>query len=128
MIHSLEVVHLAGHDAVTTIDGLSAILRERVSGGNHFEVAPDLTTYPLLTLMVSDDVAVLHYFASEHDAGSQSRGNLHGAPPAVSFRDPEGVVVTLPGAVAIDIVTAQRCVQEFAEHLTRPALVDWLEL
>lgn len=126
--HGIEVFHLSGHDTVASNDQSLSVLRERVSGGNHFEIAPATTTYPLLTLMVRDDFAVLHHFSSEHDVGSQSSGNLHGVPPAVGFPDPGGEDVTLPGSIVIDVVTAERCVQEFAEHLIRPTIVDWLEL
>ena len=81
-----------------------------------------------MTLMVQDDFAVLHYFGSADDGGSQSRGNLHAVPTVVEFPDPAGSELTLPGTAVIDLVTAERCVTAFAATLSRPDLVDWLQL
>lgn len=128
MNRRVEVFHLLGHEQVDTVEALGSVLRQRSDRGNHFEISPSPAAHPLLTLMVRDDYAVLHFFESGDEAGWQSRGNLHAAPAVIEFLDPAGAPVTLPSAAVVDLVTAERCVDEFAGSLVRPRFVDWLRL
>jgi len=128
MIHRVDVFHLSGQELVTTAEALATIVRRRTAGGSHLEIAPHPSSHPLMTLIVQDSFAVLHYFGSVDDPGWQSRGNLHAVPAVVEFPDPTGSVMTLPGAAVIDLVTAERCVTAFAESLSRPGLVEWMRL
>ena len=105
MIHRVDVFDLSGQELVTTAEALAAILRRRTDGGSHVEIAPHPASHPLMTLIVQDSFAVLHYFGSVDDPGWQSRGNLHAVPAVVEFPDPTGSVMTLPGAAVIDLVT-----------------------
>ena len=128
MIHRLDVFHLTGQELVTTTEALVAIVRRRTDGGSHVEIAAHPAAHPLMTLIVQDSFAVLHYFGSVDDPGWQSRGNLPAVPAVVEFPDPTGSVMTLPGAAAIDLVTAERCVTAFAASLSRPELLEWMRL
>ena len=128
MIHRVDVFHLSGQELVTTAEALATIVRRRTDGGSHLEIAPHPSSHPLMTLIVQDSFAVLHYFGSVDDPGWQSCGNLHAVPAVVEFPDPTGSVMTLPGAAVIDLVTAERCVTAFAASLSRPELVEWMRL
>lgn len=128
MIHGVEVFHSAGHELITTADALTIVLRHRTGGGNHFEIAPSPVSYPLLTMLVQDDFAILHFFGLPGDGGWQSRGNLHAVPDVVEFPDPAGSVLALPGVAVIDVITAERCVAAFAPSFARPEFVDWMRL
>jgi hypothetical protein len=128
MIHRVDVFHLTGQELVTTAEALATVVRQRTDGGSHLEIAPHPSSHPLMTLIVQDSFAVLHFFGSVDDPGWQSRGNLHAVRAVVEFPDPTGSVMTLPGAAVIDLVTAERCVTAFAESLSRPELVEWMRL
>jgi len=124
----VAVFDLYGYEAVGSADELATVLERRSSGANHFEVSANPPAYPLLTLMVSGDLAVLHYFAGPGDAGAQSTGNLHAAPDVADFPDASGGVVRLAGDAIVDLTTARRCVEQFAETGERPDAVGWRPL
>ena len=124
-MNGAEIFSLAGSRHVATSEELALALRERSRGANHFEISPSPPRFPILTLMVNGDYAVLHYFSSADDIGAQSRANLHAVPSVVDFPDPGGAVVTLSGSAVVDVVSAERCAVEFVTSWDRPAGVEW---
>jgi hypothetical protein len=128
-MNELEVIALDEPHRVATHDELADMLRQRTDGGNHFMIAAADAPYPMLDLMIRGDYAVLDFFPRDGEAGSQAVSNLADAPGEVEFPDNSlGEAIPMPGAVLIDAGTAGRCVEQFAEMLSRPSLVDWLDL
>ena len=109
---------------VSTPADLAEVLGYRI-GGNHFEVAVMASTYPMLDVLVQDQYAVVHYWSREGVAGDQAASTLIDAPAEIEFLHRD---VLMPGSSVIDVATANACVVQFAETLSRPTVVDWTEL
>lgn len=128
-MHELEVIVLDDPRVISTPDELSAVLVAGSGEGNHFMIASATAQYPMLDLLVRDDYAVLHFFDEAGEAGHQAVSNVSEPPDEVEFPDSSmGDTLSMPGSVLIDTATAVRCVEEFAETLARPTLVEWTEL
>ena len=105
------------------------VMSRRIDGGNHFQIASAASPYPLLDLLVRDPYAVVHYWVREGLAGDQADASVLDAPDEVEFpHSSAGDTIVLPGSVLIDAARAMSCVEEFARTLSRPTLVDWIEL
>ena len=122
---ALEVIALDVIHRVSTPAGLAEVLGYRIGGGNHFEVAVTASAYPMLDVLVQDQYAVVRYWSREGIAGDQAVSTLTDGPVEIEFplRD-----VLMPGSVVIDVETANACVEQFAETLSRPTVVAWTEL
>jgi hypothetical protein len=128
-MHSINVIDLEGSRTVATADDLAGALARRINGSNHFLLSGVGANYPLLDVLVRDDLAMVHYFASEGAAGSQSVSTRDDLPEEVEFpENMTGEPVPMPASVVIDARTAIRCIEQFAETLSRPTLIDWVEL
>jgi len=128
-MHELEVIVLDEPRTVSTPRELAEVIGSRVDGGNHFMIASATSACPMLDLLVRDQYAVLHYFAREGVAGDQAASNLADPPDEVDFpHSSSGDTMSMPGSALIDVRTADSCVEQFAETLARPTLVDWIEL
>jgi hypothetical protein len=83
----------------------------------------------MLDVMVRDPSAVVHYFAHDGATGDQAGSNVVEPPEAVTFpHSPSGETIRMPGSVLVDAATAMACVEQFAQTLSRPTLVGWIEL
>lgn len=126
-MYELDVFALGGQHVVSTGRDLAEALSSRVDNGNHFEIASTTSTWPLLDLLVRDSYVSIHYFPGDGMAGDQAVSNVTDAPDEVDFPHQSGPV-TLPGSVLVDLETAVACVEQFAETLARPTLVEWITL
>ena len=115
-----DVIH-----RVSTPADLAEVLGYRIGGGNHFEIAVTASTYPMLDVLVQDQYAVVHYWSREGIAGDQAASTLTDAPAEIEFPHSD---VLMPGSSVIDVATANACVVQFAETLSRPTVVEWTEL
>ena len=128
-MHDLEIFDFEGRQEASSAEQLHLALSRRFDGGNHFEIAAFGSMYPMLDLMVSGDLAVVHYFAAEGNAGAQSVGNLGHAAETVEFLENRaGARFTMPGSTVVRMMTAIRCAEEFSIDLQRPKAVVWFEL
>ena len=84
-MQDLEIFDFEGRPEASSAEQLHLALNRRFDGGNHFEIAAFGRTYPMLDLMVSGDLAVIHYFAVEGNAGAQSIGDLGHVAETVEF-------------------------------------------
>jgi hypothetical protein len=84
-MHDLEIYDFGGRQEASSVERLHRTLGRRFDGGNHVEIAAVGRTYPMLDLMVSGDLAVIHYFAAEGSAGAQSIGDVGDAAETVEF-------------------------------------------
>ena len=121
----LEVIALDVIHRVSTPADLAEVLRYRIGGGNHFEVAVTASAYPMLDVLVQDQYAVVHYWSREGIAGDQAVSTLKDGPAEIEFPHCD---VSMPGSSVIDVETANACVEQFAETLSRPTVVEWTEL
>ena len=69
-MHDLGIFDFEGRQEASSAEQLHLALSRRFDGGNHFEIAAFDRTYPMLDLMVIDNLAVVHYFAAEGNAGA----------------------------------------------------------
>lgn len=128
-MHALTIADLAATSVVSTPSELADAITRRFDGANHYMIASVDAAFPMLDIMLRDEYAVIHYFESEGVAGDQSVSNVADPPDDVAF--PEnltGASLSMPGSVVIDVATATRCVEQYAENLARPTRITWLEL
>jgi Immunity protein Imm1 len=128
-MHELEVVVLDEPRTVTTADELSEVIASRIAGGSHFEISSATARYPMLDVLVQEPYAVVHWFPRDGDAGAQACSDVAEPPEEVAFpHSALGDRITMPGSVLIEVATAEACVEQFAATLSRPTLVDWIEM
>ena len=129
MVSSCTIFDFDGRQEASSAEELHQALSRRFDGGNHFEIAALDRTYPLLDLMVSGDVAVVHHFAAESHAVAQSIGDLGNAGRPPSFLRTEPAPRSqCRGSTVVCMITAMRCAEEFSIDLQRPTAVNWFEL
>jgi len=129
LMQFLEIFDFEGRQEASSAEQLHRALSRRFDGGNHFEIAAVGRQYPMLDLMVSGDLAVVHYFAAEGSAGTQSIGDVGDAVETVEFpEDRAGATFTMPGSTVVSMATAISCAEEFSIDLQRPTAVTWFEL
>jgi len=68
LMQDLEIFDFEGRQEPSSAEQLHRALSRLFDGGNHFEIPAVGRTYPMLDLMVSGDLAVVHYFAAEGNA------------------------------------------------------------
>lgn len=128
-MHDLEIFDVGGRQEASSTEQLHRALSRRFDRGNHFEIAARGSSYPMLDLMVSGDLAVVHYFPAEGNAGAQSIGDPGSGAELVEFPDNGlGATVTMPGSTVLSLTTAIRCAEEFSIDLQRPTTITWYEL
>jgi hypothetical protein len=128
-MHELEVIVLDEPRTVTTSDGLAEVIATRIDGGNHFEISSATSLFPMLDVLVRDPYAVVHWFPCDGDAGAQACSDVAEPPEEVLFpHSALGEGITMPGSVLVEVATAEACVEQFADTLSRPTLVDWIEM
>jgi hypothetical protein len=68
---------------------------------------------------------IAHYWVHEGLAGDHARRSVVDAPEEVEFlHSSAGDTITMPGSVLVMVNTAMACVEEFAQTLSQPTLVD----
>ena len=82
----------------------------------------------MLDLMVSGDLAVVHYFAAEGSAGAQSIADVRDSAETVEFPEERAGTFAMPGSTVVSVTAAIRCAEEFSSDLQRPTAVVWFEL
>ena len=129
MVHELEVVVLDKPRTVTTSKGLAEVIASRIGGGIHFQISSATAPFPMLDVLVQEPYAVVHWFPRDGDAGAQARSDVAEPPEELTFpHSALGDGITMPGSVLIEVATAEACVEQFADTLSRPTLVDWIEM
>src|SRR4051794_21459252 len=109
-MQDLEIFDFEGRQGGSSAEQLRLAPGRRFDGGNHFEIAAVGTAFPMLDLMVSGDLDVVHYFAAEGNAGAQSIGDLGHAAETVEFPENRvGATFTMPGSAVVRRTTAMRC-------------------
>ena len=112
---------------------LEAILSRRHGEGvNAFWLSHGTEEYPSLSILVKNDLAVLHYLPIEHDAGHRSVGNLPGLKPgetttfAMSENRADDVDELNEAVVPFSAVI--EAAKEFFRSQQLPQSVQWVRL
>jgi hypothetical protein len=128
-VHELEVFVLDERRVVSTPHQLAEAIASRIEGGTHLQISSVTSPYPMIDLLVRDPYAVIHYWSHEGVAGDQADSRVADPPEEVEFPHSSlGDTITMPGSVLVDVRTAVVCVEQFAQTLSRPTIVDWTEL
>ncbi len=127
----MRVEHFGGDAVVDSEDRLAEILEVRFEPGvNEFWLS-GTEDGPCLSILIRDDYASLHYFASRGDAGAvcQSDGSAGPAAGAVSFRtnSPEEEI-EVSAKLVVGVNTAKKAALEFFRSRHRPKSLTWVDL
>jgi hypothetical protein len=129
----MKIVDFHGTVVARTDGELEEFLSRRHGEGiNAFWLFQEREEYPKLSILVKGDVAHLHYFATEHEVGFRSAGNICGLEQngttvfSLSQNPADDVYVlndsVVPFSVAISVA------KEFFDCTGLPRGITWLEL
>ncbi len=131
VFHPLRIDHFFGSTEVTSDAELLDVMGMRceANNANKFDISSMDCNYPFLSVMVNDDLAVLHYF-SEDGGDCWISNNLN---PCVSedvifWESENSDGIPLPCDSVVEYSVALNAVKNFAANLSKPQLIDWMEL
>jgi hypothetical protein len=78
--------------------------------------------------MITGQLAVVHRFPAEGNAGHQSRCEDVVTGDVRFIENEQGAEMWLPRSAAVGIELALRCVQQFVVDFERPSAISWIEL
>ena len=118
------------HEAKTKRE-LGPLLRKRDKDGFYsFWLSHDNDTYPVLSILLKDDLACLHYFPQEGDAGLASVGNignLKRGDTTIFLLDGVEQMCVLNDAI-VPVSAALAAAKEFFATKAPPKSIQWLQL
>jgi hypothetical protein len=111
---------------------IEAILSKRHRTGiNSFWLGQSAGGFPAINIMVNGDLACVHYFPKEHDAGFTSVGGSLGLSPegdTVFFDNNTNEACPIMNDSVVPFSEALKAAQEFAISKTMPTCMQWFEL
>jgi hypothetical protein len=116
---------------VSSTDELDTLLgQRRGDGANAFWFVHEGKAYPRLALLVRGELASVHYFPADRDAGYVPVGNLAGLPAGAVSRFSIGAHPADDMFVVNDAVVpvALRVAHEFFRSDAMPAVISWEKL
>ena len=127
----MRVIDILGEKSVSTAEELESAITAKQLSSNSFWLSDGDNDYPLLQILIKDDLASLFYFPTEQNSCYQSIGK--------NTQDPNGEIwfsisknraddVTVSSDGIVDIPTAVRAAKEFLAVRSLPVSVDWLKL
>ncbi len=127
------VIYNYGHEYSTSdLSELERIMSARHKNGmNEVLLAHDGHEYPLLSILMKDDIAALHYLVEGDRAGFASIGGRLGLPPKGNTvfgtgHPDENIWVT--NRAVVPFTTALEVAKEFFRSEQLPKSIKWLEL
>ena len=78
--------------------------------------------------MITGQLAVVHWFPAEGNAGHQSLCDDAVTGDVPFIENEQGTEMWLPRSAAVGIELALRCVEQFVVAFERPSAVSWIEL
>jgi Immunity protein Imm1 len=117
---------------ITTLAEVEALLRRRYGAGrNAFWLRHGCNKFPAINIMVSGDLAYIHYFPKERHPGFASVGMLPGLRSGEetdfflsSSNEPLGIM----NDAVVRFSDALKAAQEFAISPELPKCIQWSEL
>jgi hypothetical protein len=129
----MQIEDMGNKWTVDNLKELDRVLRTRhENGANAFWITHDDTKYPLLSLLVKDDLAFLQFFRKDRDAGFASVGRLPGmnAGEVTAFptskNRADDLLVQNDAIVPFSVAFA--AVKDFFRSQDLPRGVEWQEL
>lgn len=112
--------------------GAQWLLDRRLSPGswNHFYISGPDALYPLLTVLVKDNIAVLHFFSADDVPPLLSQGDMAvGSDAIISFQETlEGNEFRMGLDTVVSAEVAARAVDEFVVTQKLPTCIKWRQL
>lgn len=128
----MRIADINGVYRADSIEELDAILMKRCGDFNSFWLSHDDDAYPMLSLLVKNDLATLTYFPREFDAGFSSVGTVSELDReastvfAISHNRADDLVVL--NSAVLPFSTAVLVAREFFRAKDLPTAVEWREL
>jgi hypothetical protein len=126
----MRVVDIRGDEiCVDSIQDLESVLQRRgESGANHFWLAHDDKQFPVLSFLVTGDVAALHYIPADREAGWRSVGTRGDGLTRFAISQHPADDVFILNEALVPFSAAVEAAKEFLLSDQRPTSVDWFEL
>ena len=130
---SLQIDDMGGPHQVEDLSGLEAVLGRRHGAGrvNHFWIGHAGDHFPLLTITVTGDLAVVNYLPGPDDAGFLSQGDLEDLEPrglTVFHIDTPEQEHPFPNEAVVPFASAVAAAKAFLLDKRLPPSLKWLKL
>jgi hypothetical protein len=127
----MKISHFGGIAKCKTIEAVNAVLNKRYgNNANDFWISRDNSEYPILTLMVKDDCACVHYFPEDGNPGFVSIGsnvNLENDGATIFYVTDEEEM-SVANNLVIPIKLAMGAANEFFDSPEQPKCIKWFNL
>jgi hypothetical protein len=127
----MKIADFQGIYQADNIHELETILMKRYGGGfNSFWLSYDSDEYPQIGLLVKGDLAYIHYFPKEYDAGFTSVGTVSDLPgeTTIFHLTKTGDDASVLNEAVLPFSAALRAAKEFFSAKELPTSVDWERL
>jgi len=118
-------------DVTSPADIATAMRTRHGAGRNAFWLSHGNKEFPSISIMVSGDLAYVHYFPKEGHPGFASVGNLPGLRPgedSVFFMHNSDEPIGVMNEAVVPFRDALKAAQEFAISSALPKSIQWSEL
>lgn len=101
---------------------------------NSFWIYCEKDRYPAIHMLVRNDLAVLHYYVTEAEAGSRSVGeeipgvDIDPDENSIFYLSSNGEELEVWNDMVLSFRTAQKAIKEFLESYSKPRLIEWEDL
>lgn len=128
-MREIAIDDLRGRRVISSLGELVSAFDHRDShGSTSLWLSSVDAEYPCLAVMITGQLAALHWFPVEGNAGHQSRCADVVTGDVRFIENEHGAEMWLPRSAAVGIELALRCVQQFVVDSERPAAISWVEL
>ena len=128
----LKIIDINKQYTAASVEEVADILRTRFdTNSNSFNLSHDDDEYPLLSILVKDELATLSYFARDNEPGWVPTGSATGSKAETTLfhisRYPADDLQVQNDAV-VSFATALNAAAEFFNSKELPTSINWLEL
>ena len=114
---------------VTKPADIEAALSKRHGDGiNSFMLSHGGERYPAMNIMVTGELAVLHYLPKDRDAGFVSDSSPYDSGETITFFVGPTEKIWAPNYQVVPFSDAVKAAQEFAISATLPKCIEWFRL
>jgi hypothetical protein len=128
-MHEISIDDFGGRSVTSSPDELASIVaRRHTHDANSFWISPVEAEYPCLAVMITGQLAYVHWFPAEGSAGHQSVGDGAASGQVLFVENDHGAEIALPRSTVVETDVALRGVWQFVDDFERPSAIGWVVL
>ena len=119
------------NDSTSDEDIEEALAKRYGEGVNEFWLSHAGARFPAMSILAKGDIAALHYFPKEQDAGMTSIGgklNLEAGGTTMFYINTTEEEQEIPNGMIVPFSLALKAAKEFSVNKEPPACIEWFVL